>query len=331
MVLPLTWAGGKAPRFRGALLTLGAVTALYLGLLAWLDSRNHLIAALPTLAAALPVVMAISVVSYAIRIARWQWLFRRAGHAMPWRTAAWVYVAGFAFTASPGKLGELIRLRYLPAVPVPIAVGEFFFERLLDLIAVLLLSALAIGNLPGLGVAASFVALVALAVALLVLWSGVASALATGFDRYGWTRVASSIRDFALGMHGIRRWCTPVDLGVTLTLSLSSWSVASASFVWLMAQFQLPIDMPLALAIYPLASLVGAASMLPGGMGSTELAIVAAMSLLGVPPGSALVAAIGIRVGTLWFALAIGVLAMLRLEWARAQAASIQRSVSSSG
>jgi uncharacterized membrane protein YbhN (UPF0104 family) len=60
--------------------------------------------------------------------------------------------------------------------------------------------------------------------------------------------------------------------------------------------------------------LVGAASMLPGGLGSTETTIVGLLSLYTANLSLAVLAAIGIRFSTLWFAIVCGVLAMLRLE-----------------
>src|SRR5438309_2164336 len=58
--------------------------------------------------------------NYVFRVARWRWYLARFGHRIPIGFAALTYVAGFAFTLSPGKLGELARARYYTALGVPL-------------------------------------------------------------------------------------------------------------------------------------------------------------------------------------------------------------------
>ena len=69
-----------------------------------------------------------------------------------------------------------------------------------------------------------------------------------------------------------------------------------------------------ALAIYPLAMLAGALSCVPGGVGTTEAAIVLKLTSLGAPLDKVLTAAIGIRLPHSWLAAAVGKLTMAALE-----------------
>jgi len=69
-----------------------------------------------------------------------------------------------------------------------------------------------------------------------------------------------------------------------------------------------------AFAAYPLAMLAGAASMLPGGVGSTELAIVVSLARHGIGLETAALAAVGVRLSTLWFAILCGLVAIMLLE-----------------
>jgi uncharacterized membrane protein YbhN (UPF0104 family) len=97
-------------------------------------------------------------------------------------------------------------------------------------------------------------------------------------------------------------------------LGLVAWTLTSLSFVYLTGHLDLQIPVQQALAIYPLSLLVGAVSMLPGGLGSTETTIVALLSLYTENLSLAVLAAIGIRFSTLWFAIVCGLLAIVRLE-----------------
>ncbi len=65
-----------------------------------------------------------------------------------------------------------------------------------------------------------------------------------------------------------------------------------------------------AVFIFCFSLIVGAISMLPGGLGSTEAAIVILLPTLGVDLDVALAVTAIIRVTTFWFAVTIGVLLM---------------------
>jgi uncharacterized membrane protein YbhN (UPF0104 family) len=87
----------------------------------------------------------LSVLNYLLRIIRWRSYLRRLGHSFSFRFTALTYTAGFAFTLSPGKLGELARARYYQGphgVPTGQIAAAFLVERLMDLLAVVVLAAL---------------------------------------------------------------------------------------------------------------------------------------------------------------------------------------------
>ena len=56
--------------------------------------------------------LALSLVNYAMRTLRWHLFGRRLGIAVPFGRTILVYVAGFAMTPTPGKLGEALRERF---------------------------------------------------------------------------------------------------------------------------------------------------------------------------------------------------------------------------
>lgn len=59
------------------------------------------------------------------------------------------------------------------------------------------------------------------------------------------------------------------------------------------------------------AGLIGALTLLPGGLGSTEAGTVGLLALQGVGPAAATLATLLIRLMTLWFATALGVCCLL--------------------
>jgi len=303
-------------RTSGALIGFALLTVGYLVALIWADSRHQVFSGLPKLASVMPMLVAASAITYLVRYLRWYWLLRRSGHPTPFLRGFAAYLSGFAFTATPGKVGELVRIRYLVPIGVPSArvVAAFIFERAFDLIAVLMLASLAISSTRTFIISTVFVIVflssLALASANLAWFSASALALSTrGFKRTA--KVVTAISD---GLAGCRLWLNPTDIAISIILGLLAWSISSLAFIYLLDRLGISLPFLQALSIYPLSMLAGAASMLPGGVGSTEVTIVGLLSMHDVPIGLATLAAVGIRLSSLWFSVVCGFMSLLGME-----------------
>ncbi len=320
MKIPAKWG-------RGAIAVSAMSFAAYLGFSIWGDGEAVLDAIRTIGWANIALVLALSLANYALRFARWHLYTRWQGfHIALWRNCA-IYLGGFAFTVSPGKAGEAVRGLYMvrEGVPHATSLAMLFVERLGDLMAVLVLSTLVLAMRPDL--------YWVLGLALLLL--------------IGFFLLASSSRMHAglrqLGAHvGLRigpmlNWLgglfeqagtllTPRRLAVIFALGLVAWAAEGYGLWILVSSFGNGVTPGLAIGIYSLAVLAGAAAIfMPGGLGGTE----AAMTALLVASGLALPVAIAItllcRLATLWFAVVIGAVSLLALEiadWREGQLAA---------
>jgi uncharacterized membrane protein YbhN (UPF0104 family) len=303
-------------RLRGAIAGFLLLTAAYIGVLVWIDARNPVLARVGALLPLLPAMAAMSALGYLARYLRWRRLLARAGHPTRFASGLLAYLAGFAFTATPGKVGELVRIRYLlpRGVPAPVVVGAFVLERTLDLLVVLCLASLAIGDGRLMAMSVTFVLIFVGGIGALAARPAVLGALGRGLHGRGWrwaARQASGLHDALLGC---RRWLNAPDLLTGVGLGLLAWGLTAASFVWLLRGMAIHLPPLEAFALYPLAMLAGAASMLPGGVGSTELAIVTLLARHEVALETAALAAVGVRLSTLWFSILCGLVAIAVLE-----------------
>lgn len=310
-------------RLDRAIAALLLATALYVVALVWADTRNEAFAHLPDVAGMLPALACASMLSYMVRYARWSWLLRRAGHRVPARAGVLAYLTGFAFTATPGKFGELIRIRYFAPLGVPSArvLAAFLYERAFDLLAVLLLAGLAVPQLRLFLVLAGFVGGVVGALLWLARHPAWLLKVRRGLRRRKMRWLARIVGTVHAALDGCRVWLTPADIAVSFGLGITAWSIAAASFVWLLCALGIALPWSAAFAMYPTAMLAGAASMLPAGIGSTELTLVLLLAAHAVPGGVATVAAIGIRLASLWFSVLCGFVSLGILEWRRETAA----------
>ena len=299
-----------------SLVLFALIAAAYLAALIWVDAQNAVFIHLPRLQAALPILLSLSVAAVLLRYARWHWLLVRAGYRAKVFTGGLAYVAGFAFTVTPGKVGELARIRYLAphGIPPGTVLAAFVFERACDLIAVSMLALLAVSRGDVLIQALGFVAFVLAALVVTALHPHRLARLAAWLRLRGWLALMRYVLVLRDGLTGCRAWLNPLDISVALFLGILAWGLTALSFMWLLSHLGETVPTLSALAIYPLAMLAGAASFIPGGLGSTEVAIIALLSMYGVSLGVATLAAVGIRLTSMWFAVLCGFVVVTILE-----------------
>lgn len=251
---------------------------------------------------------ALSLFNYALRVVRWQLYLRRLGHHLPWRFVSLTFMAGFAFTLSPGKLGEMVRARYYQPRGIPLAsvTGAFFIERLLDLVVMILLAVVVLAELQAyrqfLWVAVAMVGGLLASVALLP-WASLAER-GVRRDAQGLLKLIAPV---ARMLASARMFLSPGILLSGLLLGLAAWG-AEAVGLKLISEILSPdkLSVPAAMGIYAIAIIVGALSFLPGGLGSTEAVMAALLYTHGFATPQAILLTLICRLLTLWLAVLIG-------------------------
>jgi uncharacterized protein (TIRG00374 family) len=299
-----------------ALYAFGLVTVLYLGALMLLDWQKQVFSGSHALWGYLPLMAAVSFVTYLLRYARWHWLLSRAGHRTHMARGFLAYLSGFAFTATPGKVGELVRIRYLLPMGVPAwrTLAAFVYERALDLVVLMVLASLATRRLDVLGLVLGLVCLFLGVLGWMAYRPALMGRVVVLLRRLGARRLARIARTLRDGVRGCVFWIKPLDVLVSLVLGVMAWGLTALSFVLLLHQLDAGVPVLAGLSVYPMAMLAGAVSMIPGGLASTEATIVVLVTSYGASAATAALAAIGIRLATLWFAILCGLLAVALLE-----------------
>jgi uncharacterized protein (TIRG00374 family) len=294
----------------------GLVLLLYLVVLLMADKSKGFFEYGPVAIAQLPALMSLALVTYGLRYLRWYWLLRWSGDHAPALSGWWAYLSGFALTATPGKVGELLRIRYFGRLGVGAdrVMSTFVFERALDLIVVFALAAMFIADIRMFWLATLFVTLFLVALVVAVLYPEKLMRLGVFCLQKQWVRAFRLFEFLAKVLQGCRSWIKPWPIVVGLMIGLAAWSLTSLAFVYLLDHLDIHMPWFAAFSTYPMAMLAGAASMLPGGVGSTEAAIVLQMKWHGVDTASAILVAVVIRLGTMWFSVFCGLAAILLQE-----------------
>jgi uncharacterized protein (TIRG00374 family) len=302
-------------KIRSGLIGFAIVTACYLFALLWVDSQKYIFNDFLRLVSILPLLFLISLASFIVRYIRWYWLLTRADQSTPFIRGFLAYLTGFAFTATPGKVGELVRMRYFLPIGVSseLVMSTFIFERAFDLISVLLLASIAISRLDLFIFVLMFVLTFISALIFLACYPNFLLKVSRLFLGWGFLRVAKIMTTLGNGLRGILQWMNIFDITMSLGLGLVAWGLISYQFLILLEFLNVSVPSISAFAIYPLAMLVGAASMLPGGLGSTEITIVTLLAVQGTQLSLATIAAIGIRISTIWFSILSGFISIALL------------------
>lgn len=256
------------------------------------------------------VLLSLSLTNYVLRFARWQLYLQSLGHRVQARLSLLIYVAGFALTTTPGKAGEMFRgvLLKRSGIPYPDTFAAFLSERLSDLIAVVMLAMLGVFIYPD---ARPLIYLGAvLCAGLLVLLS---SRYALSLLQRFYKRFKNTPRAMAhlVEMLSQAQRCHRQSILVVATLlSLAGWTAEAFGLYLILHWIDADVSMVFAMFVFAISMLAGALTLTPGGLGSTEGVMAGLLIWNGVVASDAVAATLLIRATTLWFAVALGLVAI---------------------
>jgi len=252
--------------------------------------------------------LGLSLVNYLLRALRWHVLARRLGLPTGLLQNARHFLGGFAMSVTPGRVGELVRMRWLKRETgwaMERTAPLMLMDRAGDLAVMALILGLSLalaaggitGALPvtGLAFAAAIVATRPRLLAAVITYSYRATGRAARF----FARARGAARLLSRFTHG-------PTLIAALGLGLIGWFAEGYAFHLLLGWMGADIGLWKAVAIFVFSALAGGLTGAPGGLGGAEAAMVALLSLDGVPLEISVPATAVIRLTTLWFAIAIG-------------------------
>lgn len=300
-------------RLRALILSIVVATAGYLAFSLWGGWEEVVAAFVQIGLLGTLIALSLSLVNYGLRFGRWQLYLAQLGHRVPWSPSLRIYLSGFALTTTPGKAGEAFRgvLLKQRGVPFPATFAAFISERLSDLVAIVLLTLVGLAQYPqARGIVLAGV--LGIGVVLACLSSQ------TLLDRLHRWASARQGKLMALVAHasemlgGARRCHRPGLLGVATVISVVAWGAEALAFYWMLGWLGADISLSFAIFVYALSMLAGALSFLPGGLGGAEAVMVSLLVLKGMTMPAAIAATVFIRLATLWFAVVIGLVALIR-------------------
>ncbi|MBN1423553.1 flippase-like domain-containing protein [Candidatus Fermentibacteria bacterium] len=272
-----------------------------------------------------PAVLGLASLNYLIRFEKWHYFLRHLGFRVPRKGSLLVFMAGLVMSITPGKMGEVLKsflLKRLYGAPVSMTAPAVVVERLTDLVALMVLAAAGGYALTGATAALAIgVGLVAGIVSILSI-DRLSSLLVRQITRF--KRLAPGALKLDQSLKAARALVKPRPLLLTSLLSVPAWFCECVGFWLIVAGLGYgALGLGKLTGIYALAAVIGAVSMLPGGLGATELTVAGLLSASGVPRSEAVAATLVVRAATLWYAVAVGGVFLFPLRHAMKRSASI--------
>ena len=292
---------------RSALIFAVAGVALYGAATLASDYRTIVTSLLGFPLDALALVLVLVCIGWLLRGWRFFYYLQQAKQPVPLGYAISAFLAGFALTGTPAKLGEAVKGVFLKQdynIPVTRVVGIVMIERLMDLWGVLLLGSFSLMMFRGWRGLFLLTGLAVLAGGAFLCMERLYRPVLERLARISYLKWVSE-KALTILLTG-RDLMTPRIFVVGLIVSAIAWGMEAISLYVILHALGLPVTVLQANFVYCFSTVLGAVSMLPGGIGGTEAGMIGLLAFLGVSYTDGLPAVILIRLCTLWLAVLVG-------------------------
>ena len=262
---------------------------------------------------------ALAFANYVLRFLKWEYYLAVLDiRGIPKGESFLTFLSGFVLTVTPGKVGEVFKsiiLFQLRGVPIERTAPIVIAERVTDLIGVIVLITIGSVSFAGGAVWAAFGSALVLALLVFVAKPALSRRLLDLLPKLpgplGRTagRVVPKIEE---ALDKLRVLTTPGRLLIPALLSIAAWACECVALWIIVGGFgAAPPSLSFTAFVYATATLAGALIPVPGGLGVTDGLIKEQLSRLGgVAEGTAFASMLLVRFATLWFAVAVGFLAL---------------------
>ena len=260
----------------------------------------------------LPIILSLVTVGWCVLFLRWTILLKNSAISIPHKQSFLIYIASFSMSATPGQLGELIKSQLLKNkfdVPVTKTAPLVIIERLSDLTGAIIVSIIGFWLL-NINIYVPIITSIGLGLIFLLLKSK--KMFNKTLNLLKKVKFASKLADpIAESFDTIQLTLNKKILVISTALSVCFWLLIGISSYFVLRAVGIDnLEIIKVVSIYSSSIIVGAASLIPGGVGVAEGSIAGLLNLSGINLSVALALGILIRIFTLWYGVVAGFVAL---------------------
>jgi len=261
----------------------------------------------------LPILLLCSVCNYLVRFSKWDYYLRIINVKLSRIDSLSVFMSGLVMSVTPGKMGEVLKaylVKQLTGTSISKTAPIVFVERITDFVSLMLI---ALAGAYYYNYGRMIVIIVALFFFVVIVFLSnrtIALPVLKLMEKNDFlNRHLSKIHNAYESSYLMLR---PFPLLKMTLLSLFSWFFECFGYYLILRNFPINIHISLLWSAfsYCFAIIIGAVSMLPGGLGVTEGSLTFMLVQKGVSNQYAVASTFIIRAVTLWFAVLIGVISV---------------------
>jgi uncharacterized protein (TIRG00374 family) len=259
----------------------------------------------------LPLLLLLSMFNYLARFYKWNFYLSILKIDLPKKDSFLIYMSGLLMSVTPGKLGELLKAYLVKTVnrtPVSVTAPIIFAERATDFLSLTILALIG-AYIYDYGRNAALIITILILIGIFILTNRkLFDALMLMFSKIKF--VHKRIEAIEQLYHSTYSLLKIKPLIIALFISVISWGFECFGYYLVIHNFEKSIGISWSFFSYSFSTIVGAVSMLPGGLGVTEGSFLLMLTSKGLSANDAAATTFITRVVTLWFAVLVGIVAV---------------------
>jgi uncharacterized protein (TIRG00374 family) len=293
------------------LISIALAGLLYLGFTIYAEIDQLIIAFKKFNWLFIPLILLLTLFNYFARFLKWQYYLLLLDVKIKLPDSILIFFSGFVMSITPGKMGELLKsylIKEVTNTPVSKTAPIILLERLTDFVSLIIIAIAGayyfeFGKEISVGVGIVFL--------LIIIILGnrkLALPIIKFLERF--KILHKHIESFHNAYDSSYKMLRFKPLILMLLLSTAAWFFECLGYHIILSNFEAELGLFWASFSYAFATIVGAITMMPGGLGATEGSLTFLVIQEGFSKEIAVASTFIVRVVTLWFAVLIGVISV---------------------
>lgn len=260
----------------------------------------------------LPILLFLSLLNYVSRFIKWNYYLNIIDVKLRVLDSFSIFCSGLIMSITPGKFGELFKAYLVKQInnePISKTAPIIFAERVTDFLSLVIISLIG-AYIFDYGREIILIIGIVLVIGIVVISNkSIASIVIALFSKNKFLgKHTVSLQNAYESSYKLLAFVPLINMTL---LSIISWGFECVGYYLILDNFNIESSLIWAFFAYAFATIVGAISMLPGGLGVTEGSLSYLVMAQGYPKDISFTTTFIVRVVTLWFAVLIGVVSII--------------------
>jgi len=263
----------------------------------------------------IPIILILAPLNYCFRYIKWNYYLKKVNICIKSKDNMLIFASTLAMTVTPGKIGELLKSYLLKEkynIPISQTAPLIMTERLTDGISMIILASFGV-LIYNYGKGILFFVILFMLIFIFLVQSP--KIINTLINLLGKIKILKKhLESFKIFYQNTYTLFKIKPLLFAIIVGIISWSFEGLIIFLTLKAMDTKISLLASVFIVSFSSIVGAISMLPGGLLAAEGSIFGLLLLMKIPKDIATVTTIVTRFSTLWLGVLIGIIALFLIQ-----------------